>query len=144
MKKQLIAATCVVALLASCASSPEKMAAADVSPLKYQQYDCEQVAMETDRISRKVNVLYHQLDKDARNDAWQMGVGLVLLWPVLFALEGGDGPEAVEYRQLKGEYNALQQVAIQKKCGFDVPDIEKTLPQPENEEAAKDKWGGDL
>jgi hypothetical protein len=45
-----------------------------------------------------------------------MAVGLVLFWPALFFLEGGDGPEAAEYACLKGEVDALEQVAIQKKC----------------------------
>ena len=47
-----------------------------------------------------------------------MGVGLILFWPALFALEGGDGPDAEEYRRLKGEVDALQTVSVKKKCGF--------------------------
>jgi hypothetical protein len=113
--------------LVACASHPDKLAAASVSPLKYQDYDYEQLGAESDRIGQKVTVLYEQLKGEANADAWQMGVGLVLLWPVLFALEGGDGPEAVEYRQLKGEYDALQQASIQKKCGLDMPDFKEKV-----------------
>ena len=46
----------------------------------------------------------------------QMGVGLVLFWPTLFFLEGGDGAEAAEYARLKGERDALEQAYTQKKC----------------------------
>jgi hypothetical protein len=61
------------------------------------------------------------LDKKADNDAAQLGIGLVLFWPALFFLEGGDGPEANEYSNLKGEYEALRKVAVQNKCGPDLP-----------------------
>lgn len=68
-----------------------------------------------------------------------MGVGLVLFWPTLFMLEGGDGPEAAEYARLKGEYEALRKVAIEKKC-----DLSLLPPSPEElikekEEKAKEE-----
>jgi hypothetical protein len=47
-----------------------------------------------------------------------MGIGLVLFWPALLFLEGGDGPEATEYANLKGEYEALRENSVSKKCGF--------------------------
>ena len=39
----------------------------------------------------------------------------ILFWPALFFLEGGDGPEAAEYAQLKGQYEALRTLAVQRK-----------------------------
>ena len=122
-------------VMAGCASSPDKMTAADVSPLTYQAYDCQQLAAEGDRIQRKVNTLYDQLKKKADADSWQMGIGLVLFWPALFFLEGGDGPEATEYRQLKGEYEAIRKTSIQRKCGLEFIDLDAEL----KERAAADK-----
>jgi hypothetical protein len=113
--------------LAGCASNPDGMRANSISPLQYQTYDCGQIAGEENRISRRVGDLYESLKKKADGDAWQMGLGLVLLWPVLFALEGGDGPDASEYKQLKGEYEALQQASIQKRCGLQFTPLEKQL-----------------
>ena len=72
------------------------------------------------RVSRKVAELRGTLDKDASNDAAQMGIGLILFWPALFFLEGGDGVQAAQYSQLKGEFEALEQVAIQKSCSIKV------------------------
>lgn len=43
-----------------------------------------------------------------------MGVGLVLFWPALFFLAEGDKKE--ELANLKGQYDALDQAAIQKRC----------------------------
>lgn len=102
--------------LAGCASQPDTMQAQYVSPDQYEGYDCTRITNEMGRTSRRINELYGSLKQTADNDAAQMGVGLVLFWPTLFFLEGGDGPEAVEYSRLKGEYEALETVAIQKNC----------------------------
>lgn len=56
-----------------------------------------------------------RLDQAANNDAGIMAVGLLLFWPVLFAL-GGTKQQEAEYSRLKGEYDALEQQAILKKC----------------------------
>lgn len=67
-----------------------------------------------------------------------MGVGLVLFWPSLFFLEGGDGPEAAEFSQLKGEFEALRQNSVQKECGIaklSPEDIIKTAEAPAKQEA---------
>ena len=40
---------------------------------------------------------------------------MLLFWPALFAL-GGTKQQEAEYARLKGEYDALQQAAIVKKC----------------------------
>ena len=71
-----------------------------------------------DRVSRRANVLQVSLKKTADTDAAQMGVGLLLFWPTLLFLEGGNGPEAQEFARLKGEKEALEKVAVQKECGL--------------------------
>lgn len=111
-----IVSAAVVLATVGCASSPNKIAAQYVSPMAYQGYDCEQIALEQNRIERRTGELYQSLKKEANADKWQMGVGLILFWPALFMLEGGDGPEASEYARLRGEYNALSEVSIMKKC----------------------------
>jgi len=111
------------AILVACASAPEKLQTQYVSELQYLNHDCDQLAMEESRISRRVSELYGTLDKKAGDDAAQMGIGLVLFWPALFFLEGGDGPEAQEYSRLKGEHEAIERVAIQRKCTLDIKPI---------------------
>ena len=86
-----------------------------MSPLQYQGYDCEQIAAEVQRISVRVNQLGGRLDEAANNDKGIMAVGLILFWPVLFAL-GGTKQQEAEYSRLKGEYDALEQQATLKKC----------------------------
>ncbi len=107
-----------ISLLVSCASNPNKIDAAYVSPLKYKDYDCDQIALEMDYVGQRTNVLYHRLKKERKKDNAQMGVGLLLFWPTLFFLEGGDGPEAAEYARLKGEFEALRTNSVQNKCNI--------------------------
>ena len=114
-----------VAVLSACASSPNDISTAYVSELQYKDYSCEQVEMERTRVSQRADDLHASLKKTADNDTAQMAVGMILLWPVLFFLEGGDGPEAQEYSRLKGEAQALEKVAITKSCNLAPP------PQPE-------------
>ena len=109
-----IMAACVA--LAACASPPEKIPAQYVSELQYQSYDCQQLEMEARRISARTGELYGNVKKLADNDSAQMGVGLILFWPTLFFLEGGDGPEAAEYARLQGEADAMERAAVSKKC----------------------------
>jgi hypothetical protein len=141
MKKTKITASLFIfaAILSGCASNPKKISGSYVSPLKYKNYDCDQIAMEMDYVSQRTAELYNSLKKEASADSVQMGVGLVLFWPALFMLEGGDGPEAAEYARLKGEYEALRKSAVEKKC-----DLSLLPPSPdelikEKEEAAKEE-----
>ncbi len=118
MRKKLSGIIPLSALLylSACATEPEKISASYVSDLQYQNFDCEQIAAETARVQRRVNNLYTSLDDEADADEAQMAIGLILFWPALFFLEGGDGPEAAEYAQLKGESEALERAAIAKRC----------------------------
>jgi hypothetical protein len=121
-------------VLGACASHPDKIAAASVSTLQYQDYNCKQIGAEVARINDDLIDLYGRLDKKASNDSAQMAVGMILFWPTLFFLEGGDGVEASEYSKLKGEMEALETVAIKKECGIEFPEppkVEKQAPKKE-------------
>ena len=112
-----------------CASSPEDIQTTHVSPAQYSHYDCEQIAMEMRHVGNRVHELYYELEKEAGNDAGQMTVGLLLFWPALFFLEGGDDERAGEYAQLKGERLALEDAAVLKKCDpATLPKFEEPKP----------------
>lgn len=115
MKKPLAAILSLSIALAGCATASKDIAPNYVSPMQYQSYDCEQIAAETQRIQVRVNQIGGRLDEAASNDKAIAGVGVILFWPALFAL-GGTKQQEAEYARLKGEYDALQQAAVQKKC----------------------------
>jgi hypothetical protein len=117
------AAKCV-SLLASlstvsaCATDPNKIGAAFVSPLKYESYDCQQIAVEQAAVEQRTNVLYHNLKGRNNSDKWMMGLGLFVAWPALLFMKGNNSAENAEFAQLKGNYDALQHAAIEQKCGL--------------------------
>jgi hypothetical protein len=113
--QKLVSAATALFILAGCATSSDKIATAYVSPMQYQSYDCDQLTAESSRLNQRVVSLQGQVDKAASNDKALMGVGMVLFWPALFAL-GGNQQQEAEYGRLKGEYEALQQAAVAKKC----------------------------
>ena len=97
-----------------CATPPDEIPTSHVSPVQYSHYDCEQITMEMRHVGRRVNELYYELDEEAGDDAAQMGIGLLLFWPALFFLEGGDDARAGECARLKGERIALEDAAVMK------------------------------
>lgn len=116
MKKiQFTSLVISVAFLAGCAKSSSEIATSYVSPLQYQSYSCDQIAAESARVTARATELGGRLDQASANDAAITGIGIVLFWPILFAL-GGTKTQEAEYARVKGEYDALNQVAIQKQC----------------------------
>jgi len=125
MRVGIVAAAALA--LAGCASSSKEITATYVSPLTYQNYDCQQIVSEQQRVAARATQLGGQVDQNATDDAVVTGVGAVLFWPALFFLNG-DGPQAQEYAHLKGENDALQQAAIAKKCSLRETENPTTAP----------------
>jgi hypothetical protein len=117
--KQQFIAIVFVALATGCASKAENITAAYVSPLQYQKYDCRQLAEEASRISARAQQVAGVQDAKATNDAVATGVGVVIFWPALFLIKG-DSTTAAELARLRGEIEAIERVAIEKKCNFRV------------------------
>jgi hypothetical protein len=114
--KRLLLIGLIGLFISGCATKPTEIQSTYVSPLEYKDYNCSQISMELRRVNRRTTSLHSELDDKASGDSAQMAVGMLLFWPALFFLEGGDGPEAAEYAQLKGEFNALEEAAIMKEC----------------------------
>jgi hypothetical protein len=102
---------------AGCASSANEITPSYVSPLQYQYLSCQQIAAEAERVSQRASQVAGAQDEKATNDAVATGVGIVLFWPVLFMVKG-DGQTAAELGRLRGEFEALERVSIEKNCGL--------------------------
>lgn len=114
MKKYFLLAVVALFSLSACAKGADKIQPTYVSPLQYEGFTCNQIRGELNRVGRKMNETAGVQDKTASNDAVAMGVGLVLFWPALFFIDSSD--QRVELGRLKGEFDALEQVAIKKNC----------------------------
>ena len=118
MKIQLKIATLLMFIffISACATQPDKISSQYVPAATYSNYTCDQIASSLRQKNNRMQTLYGSLKEEADADEWQMGVGMLLFWPSLFFLEGGDSPEAAEYSRLKGEVDALNEASIQKSC----------------------------
>ncbi len=116
MMRNLILAVALAFVVSACASQPNRMTAAYVSPQKYAGFDCAQISEELEVMTPRLNELYYALRMKAEGDEVQTAIGVVF-FPTWIALEGGDGPMAGEYTRLKGEEGALNDQWRHKKCG---------------------------
>lgn len=131
--KNIVSAIAICTALSGCADHADKVHATYVSPTQYQDLSCRQIRAEVARVSHKVAEIAGTQDKTATSDAWATGVGLVLFWPSLFFIAHGD--DHVQLGELKGQYDALEQVAIEKNC-----DIAKEIKAAkEEQEKRKDE-----
>ena len=115
MKKTLIGLLVAGTVLTGCATSSKNLTSSYVSPLQYQQYSCNQLAQESSNIQARVAEIGGAVDSRATKDKWVTGAGMVLFWPALFFVGGNKAQEA-EFSRLKGEYEAVQKMAVQKNC----------------------------
>jgi hypothetical protein len=126
MKKQ-ISSIVVAGVLSACASNPDNIAAAYVSPGQYNSYSCAQLREEASRVSVRAAQITGAQSSKATSDAVVMGAGLILFWPALFFIKG-DGTTAGEVARLKGEMEAVEHASIQKKCGIQFQRAEPKSP----------------
>src|ERR1700688_4979881 len=105
------------AALGGCASSAADISPAYVSPVAYQSYTCQQLAMEAQAISTRAATLSGAQDKQRTNDGVATAAAIVIFWPAAFCV-AGDKQTAPELAQMKGQMDAVEQASIAKKCGI--------------------------
>lgn len=115
MKDMTLVCVLIVLATTGCATASKDISAAYASPMQYQNFDCSQISAESARVRSRVSEVGGRLDQASSNDAAITTAGAILFWPALFFL-GGTKQQEAEYARLRGEYDALQQVAISKKC----------------------------
>ena len=106
-------------LVAGCASSSSEIRPAYVSSIGYQHLSCPQIAAEAERVSRRASEVAGVQDGNRTTDALATAGAIVLFWPAAFFIKG-DGNTAAELGRLKGEFEALEKVGIEKNCGLRV------------------------
>ena len=137
MAKKFISLLCLISFLAvstGCSTKADNVSGTYVSPLQYQSYNCNQIRQELTRVNRRVMEVAGKQDSAAAKDAVALGVGLVIFWPALFFMVGGDRKE--ELSRLKGEYEAIEVAAIEKECDV-AAEIELAQKERKEEEARK-------
>jgi hypothetical protein len=107
----------LAAALGGCASSASDVAPAYVSPVAYQSYTCQQLALEAQSISTRAATLSGAQDSQRSKDGLVTAAAIVVFWPAAFFV-GGDKQTAAELSQMKGQMVAIEQASIAKKCSI--------------------------
>lgn len=102
---------------ASCASRPEDVTAAYISPVQYQSYSCRQLGQEAQAVSGRAAVASGQQDAQRSRDTAVTAAAIVIFWPAAF-LVGGNSGNTAELARLKGQMEAIEAASIQKRCGI--------------------------
>jgi hypothetical protein len=105
------------ATLGGCASSSAEITPAYVSPVAYQGYTCQQLALEAQSLSTRAASLSGVQDSQRTKDQWTTAAAVVIFWPAAF-LVSGDKQTAAELSQMKGQMVAVEQASIAKKCNI--------------------------
>ena len=115
----LLLAAASLVLLAGCAADTSQIQPSYVSPVEYEDYDCDQIEAEAKRVSRKAQEIGVRVDKTAADDDAQTAIGLILFWPTLFFLEGSATADTQAYAELKGKFEALEEASVKKTCDIE-------------------------
>jgi hypothetical protein len=99
-----------------CASTAADNIPTYVSPVTYQPFTCQQLALEVQSISARAAVLSGAQDSQRTKDA-ATTAAVIIFWPAAF-LVGGDKQTAAELAQMKAQMIAVEQASIQKNCGI--------------------------
>lgn len=117
--------------LCACAKSADDVTGSYISPLQYQNYSCQQLGEEAQRISARVAQTSGVQDKKRSNDQLATTAAIILFWPAAF-LVSGDDQNTAELSRLKGEFETIEKVSIQKNCNlqFRQQTVPPTSPPP--------------
>lgn len=104
-------------------TNPSQITGAYVSPVKYEKYTCEQLANEMSSLARRENQLViaqEQRIKSSKVQAFWVGYG------------NGDGVEASELANVRGEREAVRFTMEQKRCA-NIPVLVQPQPAPQKQ-----------
>ena len=114
--KKTVAALAIAAwVLPGCATRPDNVVASSVSSSRYADRTCKSLSRELDEVHDALRVQSAKLNDKANQDAVVTGVGVILFWPVLFALGNNAGLEG-DVARLKGEEQAIRRQMREADC----------------------------
>lgn len=114
-------------VMQGCTTAPKNIPVKYVAPAKYQAYNCYQLNLEFQRVQAQMLELGGKLDEAASKDSLVGVFGAILFLPALL-FTGGNSQQEAEYANLKGDVEAMQQVAFQKKCTAITPPAKTAAP----------------
>jgi hypothetical protein len=106
----------LISSITGCATRPEDVETGYVDPVNYRDYDCERIEESMRENAQRIALLHGRMEDEASGDAGAVAVSLILFWPAIFFVSGGNEEDVAEYKQLTAEYSALEKKAAQNDC----------------------------
>ncbi len=132
---KIVAWALITVVATGCVPAPENIQGTYVSPHVYGNYSCERVRTELTRIGARVQEVSAAQSAEATTAAVASvaaTAALLLVAPGFFFMSGG-GKHAQELARLKGQVEALRQVAVDKGCTELLEEIERERRKQEKE-----------
>ena len=98
-----------------CASSSSSIAASNVAPSNYSDWECKKIKSELRFLTDEISSLSGQQDELKNKDAIYGWAGALLIWPALLFIKG-NGQIAKDLATAKGKLNALKRLEVDKDC----------------------------
>lgn len=129
MKQSIFPCLLSLAVLTACnmPTKPAQITGVYTSGLKYEEYSCDRLGAELSSLARRQNQLItaqEQRYKSSMMQAFWVGFGQ------------GDGVEASELANVKGETEAVRHAMDVKGCdtgNYDIPEIKEPVNVPQKE-----------
>jgi hypothetical protein len=102
-------------LMQGCTTASKNVPAKYTPPAQYEAYNCYQLAVEFQRVQGRLIEIGGQLDEESSKDGLMGAFGAIVFFPALLMM-GGHTQQEADYAVLRGEAEAMRQVAFQKKC----------------------------
>jgi len=122
---RITATVCVVTLtLSGClntATPPSQITSSYISPVTYAQFNCEQLAVEQASLARRENQL--AIAQEGRRKSSRVQA----LW---YGFGNGDGVEASELANVRGQQEAARSAMATKRCGTPQAEVQPAAAQP--------------
>ena len=112
--KTILTTIAVLSLVAGCATPPDQIAPAYVSPAMFGAMSCPALRVEAARINAQVATLTGVQQSAADSDSAMMGIGMLIFWPALLAMQGDDN--APQLAQMRGMADAINAAGAQRGC----------------------------
>ena len=104
-------------IVISCTTYSKDIEPIHVPPDQYRSLNCEELGHEFGQLFQRRNTLADVLDEEAASDQSVTAVSAILFWPAAFTL-GGNKELERKYAQIKGEFDAVIRVGIEKRCNM--------------------------
>ena len=102
-------------MIAGCDSAPSAIPAASVADDAYKMMACEALEKERARVASTLHAVTGDQQSRASRDAFAAAAGATVS-PLFYVLLTGETASASEVSRLKGELQAIERVAREKKC----------------------------